>query len=324
MAERNERIREWKDLTGPALTALDREHTVVVVSCSPLEVHGPHLPVSADMCEAEGLLHRTMELLLERDAKLSFVRLPPIYVAADVLPHRGSLKFRASTVVRVLTELGTTLARQGFKDIWVANFHGGPRHFVAIERAAHDVNRRAGARMLSVFGLLLKELTGGSSDLATLLGGMGGITEAELRGDSHGGLIETALLLHLTGENVDPAFAQLPPRSLEIVLRERGEPPLQKGERPTALELIRSFPLKQRYYEVETYAGAPAKASPELGKRYLDVLAGKSADALAKVLSGERALRDVHSPLWPMRHVILSRAVGWLFDRLVPVQRSPV
>jgi creatinine amidohydrolase len=318
------RIQEWKDLTGPALQALDRKSTVVVVTCSPLEVHGPHLPVSADLTEAEGLLHRTMEMLLERHAEISFVRLPPIFVAADVLPHRGSLRFRASTVTRVLTELGETLARQGFRDIWVANFHGGPRHFMAIEQAAHDVNRRTGARMLSVFGLLTRELTGGSSDLATLLGGLGGITREELRGDSHGGLIETALLLHLTGENVARDFASLPPRSLELSLRERGQPALQRGEKPTVWELIRSFPLKQRYYETETYAGAPGKASPELGRLYLDLLSEKSASALSAVWTGARPLSEARSPLWPMRRVILSRSVGWLFDRLVPTRASPV
>ena len=113
---RSPRIREWKDLTGPAIEALDRRNTVVVVTCSPLEVHGPHLPVSADMAEAEGLLERTMEMLLERHPEIGFVHLPPIFVAADVLPHRGSLRFRASTVTRVLTELGTTLATQGFRD----------------------------------------------------------------------------------------------------------------------------------------------------------------------------------------------------------------
>lgn len=318
------RILEWKDLPGRTIDALDREHTVVVVACSPLEVHGPHLPTSTDVTEAEGLMQRTMEHVLERDPALTFVHLPPIYVAADVLPHRGSLRFRPSTVVRVLTELGTTLARQGFRHVWVTNFHGGPRHFVAIERAAHDVSRRCGIRMISVFGLLLAEITGGSSDLAGLLGGVGGITADELRGDAHGGLVETSMLLHFAREHVAPDFAQLPPRSVEIHLREQGAQPLQKGARPTLRELVRSFPLKHRYYEDETYAGAPAKATAELGRAYAEILAERSATALSGVLSGERSMRDVHSPLWPLRHVLLSRPLGWLFDRLVPQRPSPI
>ena len=195
-----------------AIDALDRDRTVVLVTSSPLEVHGPHLPVVADIAESEGLIGRAMEKVVARHEEMVVARLPPLFVATDVVPQAGSIRFSPDTVVRVLTELGTSLARQGFRHVWVGNFHGGPRHILAIDRAAHAVNRRAGGKMLSVFGVLLKDITGGSSDLAAVLGGVGGIAREELKGDAHGGLVETALLLHLTGAHVDPSYRTLPPR----------------------------------------------------------------------------------------------------------------
>ena len=138
---------------------------------------------------------------------------------------------------------------------------------LALEKGCHDAHQRTGVGMVSVFSLLVKRLTGGSSDLATLLGGIGGITRQELAGDSHGGLVETSMLLHLVGAHVDPGYRELPHRSMERDLAERGRPPMQKGERATFLELLRSLPLKQRYYERATYSGAPARASARADSR---------------------------------------------------------
>ncbi|UJR84077.1 creatininase family protein [Sandaracinus amylolyticus] len=317
-------IREWAELRGPDIAALDRARTVVIVSCSPLEVHGPHLPVQADLREAEGLVARTAELLHARHPEMTFVRLPWVWMAADVLPHVGSIKFRPETVAQVLAEIGESLGRQGFRHVWVGSFHGGPRHILALEKGAHDAHRRTGVGMVSVFSLLVKRLTGGSSDLATLLGGIGGISREELKGDSHGGLVETSLLLHLVGQHVDPAYHSLPPRSIELDLVERGLPAMQKGEKATFLELLRSLPLKQQYYERETYAGAPAKASAELGAKYLDVLATEAAAALSELWTGKIGVADCHSPLWPLRHLLMNETFGRVFDRMVRTRESPV
>lgn len=317
-------IRNWAEMTGRQIDALDRARTVVLVQCSPLEVHGPHLPTMADLREAEGLTERAAELLAARHTDIGFVRLPWMFTAADVLPHRGSIKFSPQTVATVIEEMGTSLGRQGFKHVWIGSFHGGPRHVSALEVGAHRAHRRNGVEMISIFSLLVKRLTGGGSDLAGLLGGLGGISEEELKGDSHGGLVETAMLLHLAGPHVDRGFASLPPRSLEIDLAERGERPLQRGAKATFFELLRGFPLKQQYYERETYAGAPAKASAELGKLYLDRLAEEAAALLSDRYTGAIAMSECKSPLWPLRHLMMSRTFGRAFELLASTKASPV
>ncbi|MBL8951255.1 MAG: creatininase family protein [Myxococcaceae bacterium] len=319
-----QRVFEWAELTGPRLQALDREKTVVTVSCSPLEVHGPHLPTMADVREAQGLLDRACELLFEQHEDLTVVRLPWLWVAADVLPHVGSVKFSPQTVRAVLRELGTSLARQGFRHIWVSNFHGGPRHILAIEQACSDVHRRTGAFMLSVFSMMVKRLTGGSSDAAALLDGIGGLERKDLVGDTHGGLVETSILLHLEGAHVDPTFTGLERRSIEHELSAEGKAPLQRGGKATVRELLRSLPIRQRYWERQTYAGDPARGTAELGKLYLDFYARHAAEVLSKVWKGELPYRDTHSPLWPLRHAFLSPVVGQLFEALFATRPSPV
>ena len=55
----------WETLTKKQFDAIDRANAVVFVTCSPLEVHGPHLPLGADFLEGEGLAERTLRFLPE-------------------------------------------------------------------------------------------------------------------------------------------------------------------------------------------------------------------------------------------------------------------
>ena len=105
-------VREWALMTGDEIDAIDRTRAVVVVACSPLEVHGPHLPVITDNYEAQFLAVAAMDRVAEQHPEIVFLRLPPIFVAADVLPHVGSVMFRQSTIIAVLEDLGRSLAKQ--------------------------------------------------------------------------------------------------------------------------------------------------------------------------------------------------------------------
>jgi len=317
-------IRNWHEMTGREFKELDPSKVVVTVACSPMEVHGPHLPVVTDSIEAETLTARTMELLAAKHPEITFLRLLPIYVAADVLPHRGSLMFRNSTIVRVLNDLGRTLCKQGFKDIWISNFHGGPRHFVAIEQACHLTNRRFDGRMVSMFSLLAKRLTEGTSNLSAVLGQIPGLTAAELDGDSHGGAIETSMLLSIMGDRVDPIYRELPQRTVDLKLQEQGQ--AAKASKPgkaSVGDLFRGFKASLKYFEEETYAGKPAIASAEIGRQVVEVLAAYSAETLSQVWTRQITPQECHSPVWPVRWLFLSRTASALFERVVGY-RNPI
>lgn len=317
-------IHDWHTLTGSDFTALRGKRCVALVTCSPLEVHGPHLPVAADLREGEGLLDRAAEKVHARMPELVFLRLPGVYVAADVLPHPGSLRFRASTIVRVLEDLGESLARQGVNDIWVSNFHGGPRHFVAIEEACVRVRKRHGARMIPVFSMLLTRLTGGATDLSAVLSEHLGVPQSSLRGDSHGGAVETSLLLHLMGAHVDPSYVNLPRDSVEGRLAAQGRAPLQRGERPTLVEIVRGLFHKFRYFETTTYSGDPARGDAAAGVKILEVLTTLASEALLEALDGRAPPSKWHSPLWPLRRVLLSDGFYSLFERVVATRPRTV
>ena len=320
------RVLQWERLTKRKFDTLDRRRCVVMVTCSPLEVHGPHLPLGADALEGEGLAERLLPLLPERHRERIFLKLPFVYAATDTVPHAGSLQFRPSTTIAVLEDLGRSLAAQGFRDVLVSNFHGSPRHFLAIEQACDRVSRSCGIRMVCVFSVLLSRLTNGSAELYDVLGQLPGVRRDDLVGDTHAGVVETSQLLALHPELVEGDYAALPRRTVERWMEENGRtPPKMSNGRPASLrEMLKAFGGAIHFFQQETYSGAPGAASRELGERILDTLAGHAAIAVAEILDGTLPPAQWHSPVWRLRFLFLNPWMVRLFNRLLRVPTGVV
>jgi creatinine amidohydrolase len=319
------RLVRWETLTKRAFDALDRERCVVLVTCSPMEVHGPHLPLGADALEGEGLARRMLRFLPERHRDRTFLELPKIYTATDVVPQPGSLHFDPGTTVRVLTDLGRTLGAQGLRDVFVSNFHGGPRHFLSIEKACERANRRYGTRMVSVFSLLIKRLTNGTSNLDDVLGNLPGVNKADLAGDTHGGFIETSQLLALHGDWIDPDYKRLPRLTVDTWLAANGAVPPKagRGDPRRFLEMLRAYRAGLRFFLENTYSGAPGGASAEVGERIMDTLAGYAGEACGELLDGKLRPEDCHSPIWKLRFLFLNPLMIRAMNRMLGF-RNPI
>jgi len=314
-------VLRWETLSKRRFDTLDRSRCVVLVTCSPLEVHGPHLPLGADALEGQGLALRMLRHLPSPHRDRTFLQLPFIYTATDTLPHPGSLFFRPSTTIAVLEDLGRSLAAQGFRDVFVSNFHGSPRHFLAIETACDRVSRERNIRMVCIFSVMLSRLTGGSSELYEVLGAIPGVKRDDLVGDTHAGLVETSQLLALHPEWVERDYSSLPPRTVSLWLAEQGEeePKIERGKPAGILTMIKAFQARLRFFRAETYAGAPGSASAEVGERILDKLASETAAAVSEILDGKLPPADWHSPLWPKRFLFVNPLMVRFFNRVLRV-----
>jgi len=224
----------------------------------------------------------------------------------------------------VLEDIGRSLAAQGFQNVMVSNFHGSPRHFLAIETACDRVSRERGIRMLSVFSLMLSRLNGGGSELGDVLGHLPGVNKADFEGDTHGGLVETSQLLALHRDLVDPDYKQLPRRTVELWLAEKGRarPKTARGKLASIPEMFAGFKAGIAYFCEETYSGAPGGASAEIGENILDLLAEKTAGAIAEVLDGTLPHERWHSPLWKLRHIFVNPVAVKIADALLNVPKT--
>jgi len=179
MTQRNTRY--WQDLTTTDFAALDGEHTVALLPVAAIEQHGPHLPVAVDAAINAAIVERLVE---RAPAALPLLVLP--MVAVGVSPEHadfpGTLTLSAETMLRVLGEIGDSVAAAGVRRLVFLNSHGGQPQL--LDLAIQGLRRRH--RMLAV-----------AANAWRFWRGQEFFPEAELRHGIHGGAVETSILLHL-------------------------------------------------------------------------------------------------------------------------------
>src|SRR5262249_13990230 len=141
-------------MSTPALDALDRARTVIVLTVSPLEAHGPHLPVGVDAIAARHFAETIAERLAAGRPDWSVLLAPTLPLGSFTFDAVGTVSVRQRVVRDMLVDYGGSLARSGFRHILIANGHGGPGHLTALEEAAAIVSRRHGVTMTSLSGHL--------------------------------------------------------------------------------------------------------------------------------------------------------------------------
>jgi creatinine amidohydrolase len=280
-----------EELTAPALDALDRSRTLAVVGVSPLEQHGPHLPVGVDYLAARHFAEAIAERIVARRPGWTVVLTPTLPLGSFTFDAVGTIGVRQRVVRNAVVDYGRALARAGIRYILVSNAHAGPGHLVALEEAAAIVARRHNVQMASFTGHMAWEFFRGRylARIETALGRS--LTADERRAfadDAHGGWWETSLMLLLRPDLVDAGFRDLPPTRY----------PLPRRIRP-------NYPLRG---EGQGYVGDPARADLTFAKATLEVLVTEAASLAERLLDGRLEARHRRSPF---RLVPLLRTDFW-------------
>src|SRR5262249_60621222 len=95
-------ILDLAEMTSADVRALDRERACVVLSVSPVEEHGPHLPLGTDILESEAVARRLCEKVAAARPDTTFLFHPPIPIGSDTFHDVGSIEVRPSTIRAVL------------------------------------------------------------------------------------------------------------------------------------------------------------------------------------------------------------------------------
>src|SRR5215207_11203884 len=117
----------YERLTWPEVRAAAGENLVCLIPVATLEDHGPHLPIDTDLRLTAEICRRAAEA-----APWDILLLPPI--PHGYSPHHmdfpGPITIAWDTFTRYLTDVGTSLARHGFKRMLFLNGHGSNQNFV--------------------------------------------------------------------------------------------------------------------------------------------------------------------------------------------------
>ena len=274
-------VHRLEEMSTPALDALDRERTVVVLTVSPLEEHGPHLPVGVDAYAARHFAETIAERLVAGRAGWSVVLLPTLHLGSFTFDTVGTITVRQRVVRDAVVDYGDSLARAGFRFILIANGHAGPGHLTALDEASAIVTRRHGVMMASFTGHLAWEFLRGRF-MDRIESELGRSLTAAERGafaeDAHGGWWETSLMLLLRPELVDESYRTLPPARYSLASR-----------------VVPNYPLKNGG---QGYVGHPALADPGFAKAAAGVLLDEVMHFVDDLLDGRLRPGDRRSPFY--------------------------
>ncbi len=256
------------ELSWPQLEALDRARTVIFVPVSPIEEHGPHLPLGTDMYTCQALMEALAAQLEARCPGVRAVLVPMTPLGSGTVPYLGSIGSPPRLVREVLMQVGRAFARDGFRFIVAISGHLGMSHLLALETAARKVSRRYGVQMIApVAGVWQRAVR--SEELLEQCAGLpepilDKALDALLR-SHHAGALETSLMLHVRPDLVQLEFRRLPHIGPGQLVRWRGW-------------------ARERW---AGYVGEPALARADFGQMALTTIATLGADLVARMVQGE-------------------------------------
>ena len=136
------------ELNTSQIRALDRAKTVVLIPGGILEEHGPYLPSFTDGYVDEAVTQEIARAIVARPgwSVVVFPAIPLGSGGANSIGAKwtfpGSYTVRTETLRAVYMDLASELGEQGFRWIFLVNYHGDPLHARALNQASsyfHDV-----------------------------------------------------------------------------------------------------------------------------------------------------------------------------------------
>src|SRR5258707_3548588 len=266
--------RNFAYLNWKQVDALPRESTLLVLPTAAIEQHGHHLPLATDTLINNLLLGHALRKL---PAEMPVYALPPVQYGKsnEHIGFPGTLSLSAATFMAVLRDLGSSLAKAGFRKLVLYNTHGGNTSLIDV--MARDLRAEFGLRTFALHG------SGGIS--------FEGLNAQERAYGFHAGEVETALLLASVPELVDrDAY------TVNYIARVED---VAKPETLLPENAPATFAWLTRDIAPSGVLGDPRPATPENGARWLEQGATKLAAALQAMARFPSASSQSSSPPKP-------------------------
>jgi creatinine amidohydrolase len=249
-------MNRFTDLTGPASASRLTADSVAVLPLGAIEQHGPHLPVCTDYTVAAATAEAAVaEAVTDTDVWL----LPPLaFTKSDEHAwSSGTVWLSWDTLMRVLVDIGNSLAKSPVRRLTFLNGHGG--NSALLQVASRELRRRFGLRTFVLHPGVPVDQGGAGSGNTEL--GMG----------VHGGLGETSVMLHL---RPDLVHMDLAVRSVPEQLAEYEHIGFGKAV---------SFGWLSDDFDTNGTIGDPTGATAELGKQSFEASVRRCAAALREI-----------------------------------------
>ncbi len=234
-------IIKFEELSWKKIDELDKEKTIVFLPISPMEEHGPHLPVGTDFLTARHAASDSIRILNKERSDLNFVLFPalPIGFCDFNTDFPGSISSSSKTIKNIIFDIGSNLARHGFKYLIICTYHMALPHLKGVLSAIKKLEKKYDMKCYEPWS-------------PYFYGGMIEKNEPKLGFDTskevHAGFRETSLMKYQYPYLLDESY-----KDLQSIYRNLNSPKVV-GKKFKELGLKKG------------YVGSPARADADYGR----------------------------------------------------------
>ena len=251
------------------------------IPISPLEEHGPHLPIGTDLLTTQDTTREAMRLVQKRKPEILPLLHPAIPLGHTGMAQGfpGTISVPVKTIRTIIMDTVSSLAAYKFRYFVICTFHMDMGHLKGIYAAMNKITKTYPVKIIEPWGPYFY-----SQEVERREPKVGFDTHLEI----HGCFRETSMMTYQYPYLVDPIYKTLPPMVYDVYS-------------PKA--------LGKTFKEVgatEGYIGSPAQANSDYGRWYFQEIVETVANATVDMLEG-RVTRDL-----PAKTKMAMRSMFWL------------
>ena len=255
----------FEQLSWKTIGALDKQRTICYLPISPLEEHGPHLPVGTDFLVARDTAEQAMKEVLKKDPSITCVLLPSIPLGSCQMNQEfpGTISVSSKTIREIVYAYGSALAEQGFQYLMICTYHMALGHLRGIYQAMQKLRRKYDLVVYEPWGPVFYHDKISESEPR-----LGFDTSKEV----HAGFRETSLIKYQYPYLLDPSY-----KKLQSIFRDLRSPTV----------------LGKSFHDLglhDGYVGSPAKADADYGRWFFQFTVKTYVDATFAMLNREPLL----------------------------------
>jgi len=245
----------WQQIDG-----LDRSKTLFFLPISPLEEHGPHLPVGTDIITAEDTAIHAMKKIKKKHPSYTCVLLPslPLGYAGFNTDFPGTISVSSRIVKKVIVQYAKMLAIQDFNRLMICTYHMALGHLKGIYAAIKKLRKSYDMNICEPWGPIF---------YSDMIESNQPKVDFDTKTEVHAGFRETSLMKYVHPELVKDSYKTLPVMFSKEVL--------------SLKVLFHSF---KKLGLSEGYIGSPSKADLTYGKWFFEFTVKAYVDAAEQMI----------------------------------------
>jgi creatinine amidohydrolase len=280
--EKNDvKIVQLEELNWKQLDALDRASTVIFIPLSPLEEHGPHLPIGTDLLTIRDAAKEAIRLVNKKKPEISIILFPtiPLGYSKMASDFPGTVSTQVKALKMIVYDVCSSFARFGFKYFVVCTFHMDLGHLKGIYSGMDKAMKGHNIKIVEPWGPYFyhKEVEKREPQV-------GFDTKKEV----HACFRETSLMKYQYPYLVDPSYTEL-----QSIYRDLYSPRV----------------VGKTFKDIginEGYIGSPARADSDYGRWYFQQIVETIAQATCDLLDGKAPTE------LPKQTRMLMRSLFWV------------